>query len=157
MWRGPDWGFVTDLDASDHGTSSAKVIVAIRRLDDAAVIVGAPGIEIQRRGRPFVSHDALDHVHGDAIVDQPGGVGMSEIMETWAGSAGFGDVQDGFTCGHDGAEVLQLLPDAAAGCLARSNPPPLGSGGRRGRGRRESHRSDRLPPQQYQRARGNPG
>jgi hypothetical protein len=65
------------------------------------VIIGAPGVEIQRGGRPFVSHDALDHVHGDAVVDQPGGVGMPEIMKTWAESAGFGDVQDGFTFGNE--------------------------------------------------------
>src|SRR5581483_11531458 len=58
------------------------------------------GVEVQRGGRPFVSHDALDHVHGDTIVDEPGGVGMPKIMKTWPGSAGLGDVQDGFTFGH---------------------------------------------------------
>ena len=38
---------------------------------------------------------------GHAIVDKPGGVGMSEIMKTWAESAGLGDVQDGFTLGDE--------------------------------------------------------
>jgi hypothetical protein len=46
------------------------------------VIVGAPGVEIQRCRGPFVSHRARwTMFHGDAIVDKPGGVGMPEIMK----------------------------------------------------------------------------
>ncbi len=52
------------------------------------MIVGAPGVEVQRGGRAFVSHHPLHHVHGDAVVDEPGGVGMPEVMKMWAGSVG---------------------------------------------------------------------
>lgn len=40
-----------------------------------------PDVELQRGGDVLVTHDALDHVGGYIVVDEPGGVGVAQVVE----------------------------------------------------------------------------
>jgi hypothetical protein len=71
------------------------VWLVVERLEDSHAVVGAPRVEVQRRGRAIVSHDPLHHVRWDAVVDEPGGVGVTEVVEPEPAGLVACDVIDG--------------------------------------------------------------
>ena len=56
-------------------------VVAFQRLQHPVCVVRAPGVEIHRRRGPLVSHHALHHVRRDAVIDEPGGIGVPQVVE----------------------------------------------------------------------------
>jgi len=106
-------------------------------LADPVVVLGPTNVELQGSRHMLVSHDRLNHVGRNLIVDQPGSVEMSEIMKPQrlpgrsghvfnrlcirvegrrgriagigspAGSVAIATIGDGFQLGH-GAEQASL-------------------------------------------------
>jgi ADP-ribose pyrophosphatase YjhB (NUDIX family) len=57
------------------------VLQSLEGLEDPRGVLGAPGVEVQRGRGAFVAHHALHHVGRHAVVDEPGRVGVTQVVE----------------------------------------------------------------------------
>lgn len=93
------------IEQSPHSGASASRVVRV---------------EVERRRRLLVSHDALDVVDGHAVGDQPGRVRVAQVVEPQPTGGSAGDLLDGGGLGLEGFRHLAagvVLPDAPVDAL----------------------------------------